>query len=213
MSHRRLVAAVVILIQPLSYSSSHNRFGSPPSHNINTNHYMLVLPIPAAHNIAMKYKPRSIRRARQKSMEKFMSVISSFKCTSSGSPASGLRAPLKDTKTLNQSIHFCSVCRQNDQANTKRNLSTGDDEIMVANEYETSDGEPKSVFCSVEVKMAVENRMLHTSRYFRDNNQENANERHIETPNIEGFAMKRKFSIVDDSVQKVSTLSSFNLCV
>ncbi|GKE49972.1 hypothetical protein Tco_1481230 [Tanacetum coccineum] len=31
----------------------------------------------------------------EKSMEKFMSVISSFKCTSSGSRASGLRAPLK----------------------------------------------------------------------------------------------------------------------
>nr|GFD50085.1 5'-3' exonuclease, C-terminal domain-containing protein [Tanacetum cinerariifolium] len=75
-------------------------------------------------------------------------------------------------------------------------------EILVANEYETSDGEPKPVFGSVVVKTAVENRKLHTSCYFRDNNQENAKERHIETPNIEGFAMKRKFSIVDDSVQK-----------
>ena len=34
----------------------------------------------------------------EKSMEKFMSVISSFKCTSSGSRASGLRAPLKDVR-------------------------------------------------------------------------------------------------------------------
>ncbi|MCL7036263.1 hypothetical protein MKW94_013652 [Papaver nudicaule] len=34
----------------------------------------------------------------EKSMERFMSVISSFKCTSSGSRASGLRAPLKDVR-------------------------------------------------------------------------------------------------------------------
>ncbi|GJU44825.1 putative cytosolic NADP isocitrate dehydrogenase [Tanacetum coccineum] len=89
------------------------------------------------------------------------------------------------------------------------NAITGVDEAVVANKLETSDGEPKSVFGSVEVKTTVENRMLHTSRYFRDNNQENANERHIETPNIEGFAMKRKFSIVDDNVQKAC---SFMLC-
>ncbi|KAL7593884.1 exonuclease 1 isoform X1 [Lactuca sativa] len=34
----------------------------------------------------------------EKSMDKFISVISSFKCTSSGSRASGLRAPLKDMR-------------------------------------------------------------------------------------------------------------------
>lgn len=34
----------------------------------------------------------------EKSMERFVSVISSFKYTSSGSRASGLRAPLKDTR-------------------------------------------------------------------------------------------------------------------
>lgn len=33
----------------------------------------------------------------EKSMEKFVSVISSFRCTS-GSRASGLRAPLKDVR-------------------------------------------------------------------------------------------------------------------
>ncbi|KAI3969371.1 hypothetical protein MKX01_019932 [Papaver californicum] len=34
----------------------------------------------------------------EKSLERFMSVISAFKCTSSGSRASGLRAPLKDVR-------------------------------------------------------------------------------------------------------------------
>lgn len=34
----------------------------------------------------------------EKSMERFVSVISSFKFTSSGSRASGLRAPLKDIR-------------------------------------------------------------------------------------------------------------------
>lgn len=34
----------------------------------------------------------------EKSMDKFISIISSFKCTSSGSRASGLRAPLKDMR-------------------------------------------------------------------------------------------------------------------
>lgn len=32
----------------------------------------------------------------EKSLEKFVSVLSSFKCAASGSRASGLRAPLKD---------------------------------------------------------------------------------------------------------------------
>lgn len=36
----------------------------------------------------------------EKSMEKFISVISSFKCISSGSRASGLRAPLKDVRNM-----------------------------------------------------------------------------------------------------------------
>ncbi|PWA98234.1 5'-3' exonuclease, C-terminal domain-containing protein [Artemisia annua] len=106
-------------------------------------------------------------------------------------------------KVIVRSRYFQNNNREeNDQASTKTNLSAGVDEAMVANEHETSDGEPKSVFGSDEVKTAVENRKLHTSRYFRDNNQENANESNIKTPNIEGFAMKRKFSIVDDSVQK-----------
>lgn len=34
----------------------------------------------------------------EKSMEKFVSVVSSFRCSSSGSRASGLRAPLKDLR-------------------------------------------------------------------------------------------------------------------
>lgn len=34
----------------------------------------------------------------EKSMEKFVSVITSFRCSSSGSRASGLRAPLKDVQ-------------------------------------------------------------------------------------------------------------------
>lgn len=34
----------------------------------------------------------------ERSMEKFVSVISSFRCSSSGSRASGLRAPLKDVR-------------------------------------------------------------------------------------------------------------------
>ncbi|KAF6153104.1 hypothetical protein GIB67_034826 [Kingdonia uniflora] len=34
----------------------------------------------------------------EKSMERFVSVVSSFRCTSSGSRASGLRAPLKDVR-------------------------------------------------------------------------------------------------------------------
>ncbi|KAF9620612.1 hypothetical protein IFM89_013638 [Coptis chinensis] len=34
----------------------------------------------------------------EKSMEKFVSIVSTFRCTSSGSRASGLRAPLKDVR-------------------------------------------------------------------------------------------------------------------
>ena len=128
--------------------------------------------------------------------------------------ASEVKTRVQKKKVIVRSRYFQNNnTEENDQANTKTNVSAGVDEAMVANEHETSDGEPKSVFGSVDVKTTVDNRKLHTSRYFRDNNQENANERLIETPNIEGFAMKRKFSIVDDSLQKVSTLSSFNLCV
>ena len=39
----------------------------------------------------------------EKSIERFVSVISSFKCSSSGSRASGLRAPLKEVQNTRTS--------------------------------------------------------------------------------------------------------------
>ncbi|XP_076888189.1 exonuclease 1-like [Bidens hawaiensis] len=65
-------------------------------------------------------------------------------------------------------------------------------EINTASKNTTSSCEPEFVSGPVEVKARVENTKSHKSRYFSRENQENTNE---------GLTMKRKFSIVDESVQ------------
>ncbi|KAJ0581548.1 putative exodeoxyribonuclease I [Helianthus annuus] len=74
-------------------------------------------------------------------------------------------------------------------------------EVNVASKNTTSSCDPVSVSGSVEVKARVENTKPNKSRYFTHKNQENTNESRLETNINEGLTMKRKFSIVDDSVQ------------
>ncbi|KAM0071524.1 putative exodeoxyribonuclease I [Helianthus debilis subsp. tardiflorus] len=74
-------------------------------------------------------------------------------------------------------------------------------EVNIASKNTTSSCDPVSVSGSVEVKGRVENTKPNKSRYFTHKNQENTNESHLETNINEGLTMKRKFSIVDDSVQ------------
>ncbi|MFS7931466.1 putative exodeoxyribonuclease I [Helianthus anomalus] len=74
-------------------------------------------------------------------------------------------------------------------------------EVNIASKNTTSSCDPVSVSGSVEVKARVENTKPNKSRYFTQKNQENTNESHLETNINEGLTMKRKFSIVDDSVQ------------
>ncbi|KAI3741608.1 hypothetical protein L1987_59282 [Smallanthus sonchifolius] len=75
-------------------------------------------------------------------------------------------------------------------------------EVNIASKNTPSSGDPVFVSGPVEVKASVENMKLNKSRYFTHKNQENTNERQLETNNIEGLTIKRKFSFVDDSVQK-----------
>ncbi|KAJ9565784.1 hypothetical protein OSB04_001750 [Centaurea solstitialis] len=91
---------------------------------------------------------------------------------------------------------------ENDAANTKTNPSAVDDEVTVVSQNPTSDGEPKSRLTSVEVKTTIDNKKITVSRYFSNINQENTNERHVETSNHEGSTMKRKFSNDEENVQK-----------
>ncbi|KAC9404459.1 hypothetical protein E3N88_45898 [Mikania micrantha] len=66
----------------------------------------------------------------------------------------------------------------------------------------TSSNNLVSVLGSFEVKARVEKTKPNKSHYFTRKNQENTNERRMETNNNEGLAMKRKLSIVEDSVQE-----------
>lgn len=88
---------------------------------------------------------------------------------------------------------------ENNQENTKMNDSKDDDDddVAVASKNTCSDGVHVSVFHAPEVKTRVENRKMITSRYFSQKNQENTNEK---------STIKRKFSISEDSVQKVGIL-------
>ncbi|CAI9292887.1 unnamed protein product [Lactuca saligna] len=91
---------------------------------------------------------------------------------------------------------------ENNQENTKMNVSNGDDEddVAVASKNTCSDGVHVSVFHASEVKTRVENRKMITSRYFSQKNQENTNET---------STIKRKFSISEDSVQKENPNQKF----
>ncbi|KAI3800780.1 hypothetical protein L1987_28876 [Smallanthus sonchifolius] len=75
-------------------------------------------------------------------------------------------------------------------------------EVNIASKNTPSSGDPVSVSGPVEVKASIENMKLNKSRYFTHENQENTNERQLETNNSEVLTMKRKFSFVDDSVKK-----------
>lgn len=101
----------------------------------------------------------------------------------------------KKTVVVRSSYFQHKNVEENDLANTKTDPSDGDDEVRVASQDPTFDGEPKSGLGSAEVKTRVENKK---SRYFSHINQETTNERHV----YEGSTMKRKFSNVEDNVQK-----------
>ncbi|KAK9055948.1 hypothetical protein SSX86_027035 [Deinandra increscens subsp. villosa] len=74
-------------------------------------------------------------------------------------------------------------------------------EVNIANKNIASSGDPVSGSGSVVVKTRVENMKSNKSRYFTPKNQDNTNERGIETNNNEELTMKRKF-FDDDSIQK-----------
>ncbi|XP_071715186.1 exonuclease 1 [Rutidosis leptorrhynchoides] len=79
-----------------------------------------------------------------------------------------------------------------------KNSEKNEDEVTAVIKNTTSEGEPMSVSGSVKVNTQVENRKPNTSRYFTNNNQDKTNE----TNHNEDLPMKRKFSVVDDNVQK-----------
>ncbi|KAJ0477313.1 putative exodeoxyribonuclease I [Helianthus annuus] len=74
-------------------------------------------------------------------------------------------------------------------------------EVNIASKNTTSSCNLTSVSGPIEVKARVENIKPNKSRYFTQKNQENTNESHLETNINEGLTMKRKFFIVDDSIQ------------
>lgn len=114
-------------------------------------------------------------------------------------PRSSLETSEGKTRLLKKTTIVRSRYFQN------KNMEENDIEVTAANKNPTSEGEPMSVLRSTEFNR-VENRKLITSHYFMNKIQENTNERHIETNENEGLPMKRKFSIVDDNVQKVSNI-------
>lgn len=84
-------------------------------------------------------------------------------------------------------------------------------EVNMTSKHTTYSGDPVSVSGSFEVKTRVGNTKINKSRYFTQTSQENTDERCIETNNSEGLTMKRKFTIVGDSFQKVSTIFSVHI--
>nr|XP_043622684.1 exonuclease 1 [Erigeron canadensis] len=127
--------------------------------------------------------------------------------TSDGEPVSAVSsAEVKrelETRKLDKSRYFQHKNSEaNDLANTKSDLSIGDDEVMLASKTATYDGESINACSSAEVKTGIETRKLNRSRYFMHNNQGNTNATHIEASNYETLTTKRKYPVEDNSAPK-----------